>query len=134
MNRMTLIITLGVIISVMALVSIVWMSGRSDVSGISMDKSLVIENICSTLPRQNGQEPHSFFEVQVYLNKSGDIGGYRAYKPDMDGGISYYYSSEGTLIGEWVIVDSSELSKDVSIMMKKFPIHEKIHCKQMLRT
>ncbi|MEY2665375.1 MAG: hypothetical protein RLZZ480_480 [Candidatus Parcubacteria bacterium] len=88
-----------VLILIIAVCFGAWKWSQNNVLATPTNKSPQINKICSSLPRKNGS--YSTYTVSIYTNTEGEVGGYHAFDPEMDGGASFYFDSKGDLIGKW---------------------------------
>lgn len=69
--------------------------------------------------------------ITIYTNAAGEVGGYRVYDSNMDGGTSKYYKADGSFIGEWGIIPLDSLEKmEFAKQIEKFPIRNTTKCNQ----
>lgn len=73
----------------------------------TLDKSPEVNKICNHLLFNDGP---AFFNYHVitYTNVMGEVEGYMANNPKLDGGSSHHFDAGGNLIGVWGLMQSPE--------------------------
>lgn len=86
----------------------------------SMDNA-TIQKLC--------EESKQAGTITIYTNTAGEVGGYRVYDSNMDGGTSKYYNADGSFIGEWGIIPlDNPQQKDFAKQIANFPIKNTVSC------
>lgn len=92
----------------------------SEPNSTSMDNA-TIQKLC--------EESKQAGTITIYTNTAGEVGGYRVYDSNMDGGTSKYYNADGSFIGEWGIIPlDNPQQKDFAKQIANFPIKNTVSC------